>query len=171
MTVDIDATDAPSVSVSNVGFYVYDVPLTASLTPNPISFVWNGIANGLITEESPTGTLPVATFTDANPFATIANADYSGTINWGDGTGNQAFTSANVTQVSGTTFAVNDGHTYAEQGTYQVTVTIDDNDVGPGPLVTTTATNTVITVADAPLLDAHRPEYDHANGTWRLAAR
>jgi len=67
-------------------------------------------------------------------------SDFSATINWGDGT-----TSAGtVIAQNGGGFAVTGPHTYAEEGSYQVGVTI--NDIGGSA---TTAVSTA-TVADAP---------------------
>ena len=79
------------------------------------------------------GTL-VATVTDSNPAATIADfttGTGSVTINWGDGT-TSTLTSvppAVITasgSAAGVVFSITGSHTYAEEGTYQVTVTADD---------------------------------------------
>jgi hypothetical protein len=59
----------------------------------------------------------VATFTAGDPLAT--SADFSASINWGDGGSSTGTVSA-----SGTGFAVSGGHTYADEGPYQVNVTI-----------------------------------------------
>ncbi len=63
----------------------------------------------------------VATFTDTDTNA--AAGDYSATIAWGDG-------SASTGTVTGSagSFSVSGSHTYAEEGTEQVTVTITDAD-------------------------------------------
>jgi autotransporter-associated beta strand protein len=73
----------------------------------------------------------VATFTDANPSATAS--DFTATINWGDGT----TTSGTVVAQNGGGFAVDGDHSYADEGTYTIGVTI--NDVGGS---TTSATST-----------------------------
>jgi hypothetical protein len=73
------------------------------------------------TEGSTTGTATVATFTDANPNATVS--DFAATINWGDGTS----TAGTVVAQNGS-FAVEGAHTYADDGQYTGNVTI--NDVG-----------------------------------------
>lgn len=83
----------------------------------------------------------VASFADADPAATAG--EYTATIDWGDG-----FSS--VGTVSGPTggpFTVSGSHTYSEEGTYVVTVTITDGDF-PANNATTRAT---ATVADAQL--------------------
>jgi hypothetical protein len=60
----------------------------------------------------------VATFTDPNPFA--APADFSATINWGDGT------SSAGTVSGGGAFVVAGTHAFASPGVYQTTVAIRD---------------------------------------------
>jgi hypothetical protein len=61
----------------------------------------------------------VGMFTDANPLA--STADYSATINWGDGT-----TSPAAVAAASTGFAVSGSHTYANPAVYTTTVTIFD---------------------------------------------
>jgi hypothetical protein len=85
------------------------------------------------TEGSTTGTATVATFTDANPNATVS--DFAATINWGDGTS----TAGTVVAQNGS-FAVEGAHTYAHDGQYTVGVSV--NDVG-GSAATTTSTATI----------------------------
>jgi hypothetical protein len=65
----------------------------------------------------------VASFTDPDPHATAG--DYSATINWGDGSSSTGTIAAN-----GGGFDVSASHTYAEEGTYPVTVTIQDAGAG-----------------------------------------
>ena len=92
------------------------------------------------TEGSTTGTIPVATFTDADPNATAS--DFTATINWGDSTS----TTGTVAAQNGGGFAVDGAHTYADEGRYAVGVTVKD--VG-GSTASTTST---ATVADADVL-------------------
>jgi hypothetical protein len=61
----------------------------------------------------------VANFTAGDPLATPA--DFSASINWGDGGSSTGTVSA-----SSAGFAVSGGHTYSEEGPYQVTVTITE---------------------------------------------
>jgi hypothetical protein len=63
----------------------------------------------------------VITFTDPDPSG--AAADYTATIDWGDGSSS----SGQVTG-SGGALAVGGSHTYAEEGSYPVTVTLTDID-------------------------------------------
>ncbi|HWB09164.1 MAG TPA: TIGR03118 family protein [Pirellulales bacterium] len=80
----------------------------------------------------------VATFTDANPLSTPA--DFTATIDWGDG----KTTTGTVSAVAGG-FLVDGTHLYADEATENATVTI--RDAGGSK---TTATSTAV-VADAPL--------------------
>jgi len=82
----------------------------------------------------------VATFTDTDTNATTA--DYSATVAWGDGS-----TSTGTVTGSAGSFSVSGSHTYAEEGTDQVTVTITDAD---NPANSATAKPTA-GVADAAL--------------------
>lgn len=59
----------------------------------------------------------VATFTAGDPLA--AAADFSAAISWGDGV-----SSIGIVSASGAGFAVSGGHTYGEEGSYHVSVTI-----------------------------------------------
>jgi uncharacterized repeat protein (TIGR01451 family) len=116
-----------SASVSTV--IPNEQPITAA--PTSISATEGQIFSGT-----------VATFTDPNTLATPA--EYSATIDWGDGT--LLDTSATI-GFSGGSFTVSGVHTYAEEGTYTVTVTITDVDMTTN---TATATSTA-TVSDAAL--------------------
>jgi hypothetical protein len=98
------------------------------------------------------GTL-VATVTDSNPAATIADfttGTGSVTINWGDGT-SSTLTSVPPAVITasgspaGVVFSITGSHTYAEEGSFQVTVTADDKGGS------TTIASGQATVADAPL--------------------
>jgi hypothetical protein len=110
---------------------IADAALT--LTPRPVAPVEGAAFTGVL-----------GTFTDGNPGAPAA--DFTVTINWGDGspltTGNA--TDGTVT-VLGRTFVIHGTHTYAEEGTYAVLVTVVDEG---GAQVTRTLT---ATVTDAPL--------------------
>jgi hypothetical protein len=89
----------------------------------------------------------VATFTDVNAFD--APAGYTASINWNDGT----TTSGTITGGNGA-FTVSGSHAYSEDGTFDVTVTVQD--VVPttltfdGPLPSTTLDSTA-NVAEASL--------------------
>jgi hypothetical protein len=141
---NVTVTVTNSANQSNPSSFqvnVADAPLTASTTPSIIE----------ATEGASAGTQVLATFTDANPGASVG--DYSVTIHFGDGSGetlnpsnNNPYISEVSSGPSGVTFNVEFAHTYLEEGSYPVTVTI--NDVGGSSV---TATNTTVDVADAPL--------------------
>ncbi len=86
-------------------------------------------------------TAVVATVTDPDPAST--GAEYSATIDWGDTTSSAGTLSGPV----GGPFDVSGTHTYAEEGTYTVTVTVTDTDF---PANHGTVTSTA-DVADAAL--------------------
>ena len=79
---------------------------------------------------------PVATISDAEP--TASPSEYVADITWGDGT--------SQTQASMDGWSVIDSHTYLEEGTYFVTVTVTDRDLDHS-----TMTSGWVTVADAAL--------------------
>ena len=82
----------------------------------------------------------VATFTDTDPASTAA--EYAASVDWGDG----STTPGTITGSAGS-FSVSGAHTYAEEGTWAVRVTITDTD---NPSSSATAHSTVV-VADAAL--------------------
>jgi PKD domain len=84
---------------------------------------------------------PVATFIE--PDASAPASQYSATIDWGDG----STSSGTVSGPVGGPFTISGTHTYIEEGSYAVKVTITDN-VNSSNTVTATST---ATVADAPL--------------------
>jgi hypothetical protein len=83
----------------------------------------------------------VASFTDPDPSATAS--EYSATIDWGD----SSSTSGTISGPTGGPFNVSGTHTYAEEGSYPVTVRITDIDT---PTNAATAHSTA-NVADAAL--------------------
>jgi Bacterial Ig-like domain (group 1) len=88
---------------------------------------------------------PVATFHD--PDTSALASEYSATIDWGD---LGPTSSGTIISNGGGDFTVTGTHTYAEEGTYPVTVTITDLDNASN----TATTRSTATVADAALAAA-----------------
>jgi Bacterial Ig-like domain (group 3) len=135
-----------SLSIGNhniVASYLGDVNTAPSTgtelvqTVSPAPLIAAGVNVSLVEGSSFQGI--VAHFTDANPNA--VPSDYTATINWGDGTTSNAAIVSN----SNGGFDLTGTHTYAEEGSYLLHMTIVDND---GTTITTTST---ATVTDAPL--------------------
>jgi hypothetical protein len=83
----------------------------------------------------------VATFEDDNAAATPA--DFTATIDWGDGSA----TTPGTIGSSSAAFVVTGQHTYADEGSFTVTVTISD--VSPGTGTATTTDTATVTEADS----------------------
>jgi predicted pyridoxine 5'-phosphate oxidase superfamily flavin-nucleotide-binding protein len=104
--------------------------LDAPLTPLPVTLhTKEGISVGGV----------VGNFRDANPNA--AASDFTASIDWGDGT----TTTGSIASNKFGGFAVTGPHTYAEEGTFTISITIQD--VGGS----STVINSTDVVADAPL--------------------
>ncbi len=87
----------------------------------------------------------VGSFDVADPLAVAGN--YKANIDWGDGSPNSVGTVQPGVTVGGTTtFAVTGNHTYAETGTYTITVQFSDN------YGTTVSSTAIANVADAALV-------------------
>ncbi len=116
---------------------------TATVSDAPLSSQGSPIIGVAGVGLSPTP-ITVATFTDSDPNG--IPADYTATINWGDGTATTAGTiSQTGTSPNGSTFSVSGSHTYAMAGNYQTSVTI----VETGGSQTVAVGGAVI--ADAPI--------------------
>ena len=114
---------------------------TGPVTSSPLSEVVSDAALSATPGSNLTGNrataIPasvVATFTDANPNGVAA--DFTASINWGDGVTDAGTVSAGT----GGGFQVSGGHTYTAAGTFTVTVTITDTKGGATATVTLTAT-------------------------------
>jgi YVTN family beta-propeller protein len=91
----------------------------------------------------------VAHFTNPNPSA--PTSEFTATIDWGDGAITPDITAGTVVAHSGGGFDVNGTHTYAEEGSYPLTVNITDSS---GPTITNTNN---VSVADASLTSTATP--------------
>src|SRR5262249_4889144 len=99
------------------GVTVLDAPLTGS-AGNEITGI----------EGSPTTTLVIGSFTDANQGATAA--DFSGVIDWGDGGAPLPLDSSNFSSVgtpNGVVWVITVAHTYTEEGTFAYSATVNDD--------------------------------------------
>lgn len=113
--------------------------------------VTGSVRNFNAQEGQNTGTIVLATFTVPNPLATVADITATLPANgWGDGTPGAPVQLA-VQQIGGgpggAVFQVLGSHTYAEEGSFAVNITITLNGV-----VSTNLTAGTATVADAPLV-------------------
>jgi hypothetical protein len=119
VTVTVTHDTAPAVIVSS----------SAAITDPVVSATGGFTVSGV--EGSATAVQTVATFTD--PGVAEALVDYAATIAWGDGT-----TSAGTITFSAGTFTVGGAHTYAEEGTPSVIVTLT-HDNAPAVVVSNSA--------------------------------
>ena len=115
-----DESSAPlpiSVAVTDDGGPSTTITGSATITDAPLTATGASLTG---TEGAAINTT-VATFTDANPDATAV--DFTATINWGDGKTSAGAVAANA--VGG--FSVTGSHTYADESSYQVSVSIVDD--------------------------------------------
>jgi len=129
-TVSINVTDTKN-SVSNSG--------TASATIGE-GDVLNGTIVAIAPVEGAVFSGTVANFTDT--FTNNVASDFLATVDWGDG----VTSSATITGGSGA-FAVSGSHTYQEESSYLLKVTLTDDSPGTA----TKTVSTTINVADAAL--------------------
>src|SRR5262249_7160063 len=101
-------------------------------------------------EGNPLRNVVITMFSDADPNA--VPADYTVSVDWGDGT-----TSAGQVQVGVEVFNVFGTHTFAEEGSYHVKVTVNDTDGTATVGSTLTVTTTTVNVIDAPLVPVNSP--------------
>jgi hypothetical protein len=128
-----------SVSISDKGGSTTTATASASIGDAALTAGTPVFVTG--TEGQPTSsTTVVASFTDANTSA--ASSDFTAIINWGDG---KPATTGTVSGSNGS-FTVTGGHTYADEGSFPISVSISDKGGS-----TTTATASA-TVADADVL-------------------
>jgi probable HAF family extracellular repeat protein len=139
----VEAGDAPGVSATqNVALTVNDLPPSAGTAT-----VTGGV-------EGVTPANLSAKF--STPDTSAPASDFSGTIDWGDGSVT-AFDSSAISGGNGS-FTVSGSHQYAEEGNYTAVVTINDGDGG-----STTDAGTAM-VADAPLTGSNEANVSATEG-------
>jgi hypothetical protein len=152
LSVQVKDTDGASISGSR-GLSVADARLSSL-----------GVVSLRATEGRGTGTVTVATFTDAN--AAAPSSDFTAVVRWGDG-GTTTVSGSGIVSLVGGKFAVLAGHTYAEEGS--VTLSVQVLDVGGASV----SGGRTISVADARLtnLRVQNPHATHGvdTGTFTVA--
>jgi hypothetical protein len=126
-TLSVQVADDDQALTATAAVTVSDAPLSQLQVQPPTP-----------TEGTSTGAVTLATFHDANPDASAA--DFSVTIDWGDGS-----STASVVSQGGGNFAVVGAHTYAEEGPYTLAVQVGDDG---GQSLTASAP---ASISDAPL--------------------
>src|SRR5262249_55413181 len=101
---DGTATVGSTLTVASTTVNVLDAPLVPVNSPITVPAIAGAT----------TGQVVVGAFTDTDPGGVAA--DYTGTINWGDGSTTAV---ASFTRFAGSTFNVQGAHTYAFPGVYR----------------------------------------------------
>jgi hypothetical protein len=130
--------------------YVAPAPGTAVVTdPAPVIVVPPLKAKA----GTPTGTLAIATFTD--PGTPLPVSQYTATIDWGD----KSPPILGQVSVSGSVFTVSGGHTYAQAGTYTITVAVQDRSSPPASMTgqATVVSNTGSLATSTQLVSSFNP--------------
>ncbi|MEP6978838.1 MAG: hypothetical protein ABI948_12375 [Thermoleophilia bacterium] len=125
---------------NNDNLFLAVIDITAKATVNDPAITATGKSINA-TEGAPFSGV-VASFTDPDTAATAA--EYSATIDWGDGT---PLSIGTISGPTGGPFNVSGSHTYLEEGSYTITVVITDKDTASN----TATAESHATVADAPL--------------------
>ena len=132
-------TNSPSVSSSTSDPVSSNNSQSLTTTVVDPAVVATGGFTFSLVEHTASGKLTVATFVD--PAGAEPLADYSATINWGDGSSSNG----SLSKQSNGTFVVSGNHTYSVPGNYAVSVTLN-HDSAPSVIVADHAN-----VADPPL--------------------
>jgi hypothetical protein len=134
---------APDASVNTLKAFVSDPAVSATAGP---SFT--------VVEGQATGPKTLATFTD--PAGPEAATEYTAIVNWGDGSSAEIITPT----LSGGAFTVSGSHTYAEEGTYAVSVQIQH-----GTASTVTVTTSAVVADQAISLNTTPLTFDATEGS------
>jgi PKD repeat protein len=118
-----------------------------------------GVPTTVTATEGTAVSATIATFNDT--FTGNTAADFSATIDWGDGT-----TTSGTVSGSGGTFSVSGTHTYADEGTFTATVVLTDiNDDGSGQATATATAVSTVTVAEGDVLTVTAGSFNATEGT------
>ena len=121
-----------TVTATTVGGATTPAPLTATATVADAPIVATGTSITGV-EGNSTGPVVVATFTDANPGATVEQFTDDGgsvSVDWGDSMALESVPASGLSasgSPNGVVFTVTVEHTYAKAGQYPVTVYIDSS--------------------------------------------
>ncbi|HVX16023.1 MAG TPA: DUF4214 domain-containing protein [Pirellulales bacterium] len=115
-----DGSYTVKVHVADVGGASASTHSTATITEPSISDAAGVAVNGF--ERSALTNVPLATFTHGNGGEPAG--DFTVTVDWGDGT-----SSSGAVTESGTTYTVVGTHTYLDEGTFPITVVVNDDAV------------------------------------------
>ena len=130
--------------------------LEGNVTPQSLEFPISAQAVAVSAVEGQAFSGTVATFTDpdsSDPSDSAAND--TAAIDWGDGNS----TAGTITSLGGGKYSVSGSHTYADEGTPTVTVSISDPDDPGGPATAPAAA----TVSDAALTATGSPDFVSVN--------
>lgn len=131
----VGSTAQATVTVHDIGGSNVTIQSTAKVVDGTLSISVSPVTATAQTQ----GTFTVATFADSGPLDPLA--DYSATIDWGDGG-----SSSGVISVNGGTLTVTGSHTYSDAGSYRLGVTAAETN---GSTATGQATATVVSAGGA----------------------
>jgi hypothetical protein len=145
LTATVTLTDDGSGTATATATDAATVAEGDTLTPNPAT---------ITTTEGTSFSGTVATFTDSN--TTNVGSDFTATITWGDGT-----TSTGIVTGGGGLLTVIGTHTYSDEGSFTVTVSIADDGTGTA----TSSANSTATVNEGDVLTPNPITFTVAVGT------
>lgn len=134
-----------------------DGPATTSFIATVADAALSATGTPIAATEGAVSNVTVATFTDANPGATVADFTSNGgstTIDWGD----KSSSAGTVTQTGPGQFAVSGTHTYAEEGSDTASITIVDDGGSTATVVSTaTISDALLSHTDVPCFVSLNP--------------
>jgi hypothetical protein len=137
VTVKVADVDGKTLTSLRTKFSVVDAPLTDT---TPLNNTFSAV------EGNSTGSVVLAAFTDANPYAPLS--DFKAVVTWGPAGTVTGVPAVAVVAGPNSTWQVKGSAVFAEKGTYNISVKVTDID---GASFTTT--NTTFNVAEAALTD------------------